>query len=162
MAKYDVTYSCGHSDTIQLYGPNKERTRKIEWLERDGLCPECYKAKMEQQAVKKSNEMGLPELVGSEKQVAWAKKIRLDMIDRLQDSTTGRAYGCPEKLEVLLNQFGKESVIAERISAAKEKGFTDEQIAEGLKGLMEIINRVEKLNTFKSTTSAKWIIDNRI
>jgi hypothetical protein len=45
MAKYDVTYSCGHSGTAELYGPGKERDRKIEWMGRSGLCPECCKTK---------------------------------------------------------------------------------------------------------------------
>lgn len=42
MAQYSVNFSCGHSGTVQLYGPTKERERKIEWLEK-GLCPDCYK-----------------------------------------------------------------------------------------------------------------------
>ncbi len=44
MAKYGVTYSCGHEGQVQLYGPQKERDRKLEWMARDGLCPECYKS----------------------------------------------------------------------------------------------------------------------
>ncbi len=43
MAKYNVTYSCGHSDTIQLYGPHKERDRKIEYFEQQGTCSDCYR-----------------------------------------------------------------------------------------------------------------------
>lgn len=41
--KYDITYSCGHKGTIELFGKYKDRDRKIEWLEYKGLCPECYK-----------------------------------------------------------------------------------------------------------------------
>lgn len=44
MAKYEINYSCGHTATVQLYGPTKERERKIAWFEREGLCPECYAA----------------------------------------------------------------------------------------------------------------------
>ena len=88
MAKYDVTYSCGHSDTVQLYGPGRDRERKIEWMEESGLCPECYKAKMRAQRDAAHKEAGekaasylstrpeLPALVGSEKQIAWANTIR--------------------------------------------------------------------------------------
>lgn len=43
MAKYDVTYMCGHEETMQLYGPCKERQRKIEYYRENMLCPECYK-----------------------------------------------------------------------------------------------------------------------
>lgn len=41
MAKYTINYNCGHSGEVQLYGPGRERERKIEWMEgRD--CPSCY------------------------------------------------------------------------------------------------------------------------
>lgn len=41
--KYTVTYSCGHTGTVQLYGKTEERERKIKYYEEYGLCPECYK-----------------------------------------------------------------------------------------------------------------------
>ena len=44
MGKYDVTYSCGHTGTVDLFGKNTERERKIAWMERECLCPDCYKA----------------------------------------------------------------------------------------------------------------------
>lgn len=43
MAKYDVTYSCGHTGTIELYGPGAERERKIAWIERNQTCSDCYR-----------------------------------------------------------------------------------------------------------------------
>ena len=43
MAKYGVTYSCGHTGEVQLYGPHRERERKLDWLACKGLCSECYK-----------------------------------------------------------------------------------------------------------------------
>nr|DAL08165.1 MAG TPA: pepsin inhibitor [Caudoviricetes sp.] len=42
--KYDITYSCGHDGTVDLWGKGAERERKISFFERCGLCPECYKA----------------------------------------------------------------------------------------------------------------------
>ena len=42
MAKYDVTYSCGHTGIVELFGKNSERERKLKWYE-EGVCPECYK-----------------------------------------------------------------------------------------------------------------------
>lgn len=41
--KYEVKMSCGHTETIQLFGKCADRERKIEWLERYGLCEECKK-----------------------------------------------------------------------------------------------------------------------
>jgi hypothetical protein len=88
MAKYTVTYTCGHTDTIQLIGPIRDR----EWrLAREGekLCPDCYRAKLEADRQKQNSEAaeanridGLPELQGSEKAVAWAESIRKSMIDK--------------------------------------------------------------------------------
>lgn len=43
MAKYDVTYSCGHEGTVDLFSKTSERERKLAWYEHTGVCPECYK-----------------------------------------------------------------------------------------------------------------------
>lgn len=90
MAKYTVTHACGHDHTYQLYGPNRERERKIAWLaEQD--CPECAKRAREEQhkaeaeeAAKVTEGMDLPELTGTPKQVAWANTIRGQFIALLQ------------------------------------------------------------------------------
>lgn len=42
MAKYNVKFSCGHEETIDLFGPVKERESKIAYFEKRGLCRECY------------------------------------------------------------------------------------------------------------------------
>jgi hypothetical protein len=83
MSQYSVTYSCGHSGSVSLFGPHKERERKLEWLASAGLCPECLakEREAEKQAELKriadnADEYGLPQIIGSEKQVAWALKIR--------------------------------------------------------------------------------------
>lgn len=65
--KYDVTYTCGHVATIQLYGKTSERESRIKYLEGNCVCPECYKAQ---------KTRGMQELSGSPKQVAWANTIR--------------------------------------------------------------------------------------
>ncbi len=46
MAKYNITYSCGHEGCAELFGKVTERERKIKWFEAEGLCPECYKQYM--------------------------------------------------------------------------------------------------------------------
>ena len=40
MAKYNITYSCGHEGTVQLFGKSEERERKIKYYEEFGLCTE--------------------------------------------------------------------------------------------------------------------------
>ena len=88
--KYDVTFSCGHTATIELFGPTKDRERKISWYETHGECPECYKARkqaereaIDAQAAQESKEKQWPELSGTPKQVAWANTIRKEKIDEL-------------------------------------------------------------------------------
>jgi hypothetical protein len=41
--KYTVNFSCGHTETIQLFGKTSERERKIAYFERCGVCSCCYR-----------------------------------------------------------------------------------------------------------------------
>ncbi len=76
MAKYSVTFSCGHEETVELYGKTADRERKIEWMENYAVCSECYQRhKKEQEEARKAGR-NLPDLEGTPKQVAWAEKIR--------------------------------------------------------------------------------------
>lgn len=83
--KYEVKMSCGHTETIQLFGKCADRERKIEWLERYGLCEECKKEQVAKE-IKKAEEAGLPELEGSEKQIAWAAKIRNGFMPKAKEA----------------------------------------------------------------------------
>lgn len=40
--KYEVRFSCGHTETVELSGKNADRQRKIAWFEASGLCSRCY------------------------------------------------------------------------------------------------------------------------
>lgn len=85
MAKYEVTYSCGHTDTVQIYGKNEERERELKWME-NSLCPECYKKwKREDNKQKVQEILGdieLPLLTGTDKQIAYAESLRDEYIIR--------------------------------------------------------------------------------
>lgn len=62
MAKYNVLMSCGHEDTVVLFGKGSERERKIKYFESHGLCKKCYKKKMIEEKKKMIEErkaMGL-------------------------------------------------------------------------------------------------------
>ena len=52
MAKYNITYSCGHEGTVQLFGKSEERERKIKYYEEFGLCAECYKKQKQEENTK--------------------------------------------------------------------------------------------------------------
>lgn len=81
MAKYEVTYKCGHKGIVELFGKESERQRKIEWYEENCICPECYAAEQAAKREAEAQKYALPELVGTEKQVAWAEKIRSKFVD---------------------------------------------------------------------------------
>ena len=50
--KYDVKFSCGHNETIQLFGKYADPQNKIKWFEECGICSSCYK---EQKRIEYSN-----------------------------------------------------------------------------------------------------------
>ena len=85
MAKYLITHICGHEEKQQIFGTNThgERQRKADWLA-STLCSTCYKAERDAQRKAEIAETeaanALPELVGSEKQISWAKDIRQKML----------------------------------------------------------------------------------
>lgn len=91
MSLYYGTYSCGHEGKINIIGPGKDREWKKE-REFSGLCPECRRKKLEseraaknEESKKASEDMELPELSGSPKQVAWANTIRVDFIKNFSE-----------------------------------------------------------------------------
>lgn len=80
---YNGTYSCGHDGRVNVIGKTNERRWKIE-QHFAGICEECLKKKFQQEnakAIEKSSEYGFPELSGTEKQVSWANKIRIDLYE---------------------------------------------------------------------------------
>lgn len=89
--QYDVDFHCGHTATVNLVGPHKDRERRIEYYEQSGVCPDCYKKQKDAErkreydrirAIEKDYET--PDLSGSDKQVAWANKIRFGFIEDFQ------------------------------------------------------------------------------
>ena len=72
-----VTYSCGHTGEVQLFGTNKDRERKIKWYEESALCAECYKKQQEERGKELAAKYNLPEITGvSDKQIAFAESLR--------------------------------------------------------------------------------------
>lgn len=83
MAKYTITRSCGHEETVALIGPGSKREWRLEHVEPYKLCYECYQKDLQRrreeankEAAETAKENRLPELTGTEKQVPWAETIR--------------------------------------------------------------------------------------
>ena len=45
--KYDVKFSCGHTEVKELFGKCSEREKKISWWERKCVCSCCYREQQE-------------------------------------------------------------------------------------------------------------------
>lgn len=92
MPAYNITYACGHDGTIRLRGPKRTR----EWIAKSKeseLCPDCYKKHLEEKrefertiARAEAKEQELTDLVGTEKQIAWAITIRAKYLSLLDET----------------------------------------------------------------------------
>lgn len=133
MAKYNVTYACGHDQIIDMVG--KDREWRLE-RESQKLCPACwYEERQKQQAqasakaAEEAQEAGLPALQGTEKQVAWAETLRKVAIKKVTD---------------LLLRFEER-----------------QEQSETKRRKREIQEFKDCLASFRLRTEAKWWIDNR-
>ena len=155
MGKYNVNFKCGHAEIIQLAGKIEDRYKKIDWLEREGLCSECYKKYKQKLIENESVSKGLPALEGTEKQINWAIKIRLDKIEQIQLEMD---LLIPNKYQITLNneleKYGVDGYISKITS---EMTNFQEKIMEQV---LEYCKLWQKLKKIKSITSAKWIIEN--
>lgn len=86
-----ICEDCKKEYSRETYTARDSKQTKKFWREKAGteygLCYDCYqeqkqqeRAKASMEAAMKAKEMNLPELQGSEKQVAWAEKIRIEML----------------------------------------------------------------------------------
>jgi hypothetical protein len=57
--KYNVKFSCGHKETVQLFGKTSDRERRIKYFEEQGLCSECYKEQKKIDAEIEAEKAGL-------------------------------------------------------------------------------------------------------
>lgn len=103
--KVDITFSCGHEGTIEVFGKSEERERKIKYFEEYGLCPDCYKAEKQKETEEFAVKCELPELKGSEKQVAWANKIRKEKIEEFEKEKPAIRKGAGDDFADFLNDF---------------------------------------------------------
>lgn len=96
MAKYTVSFSCGHSDEIQLLGPEAERQRKIAWFGRSGTCVACRRADKAADLAALEGEHGLPALTGSDQQISWARDLRAAKVAQIVAQGDAAMAAVPE------------------------------------------------------------------
>ena len=135
--KYEIKHTCGHTSIEQIYGKTSEHDRKVAWYE-SHPCWECAKAQEASDAKATSESQGLPALTGSEKQIAWAMSIRLDVLDALANC----------------------DVVKQIIDRPTDEVMADSKIAPPAKAALPRL--VEVATKIRGETSAKWWIDNRV
>ncbi len=88
MTMYFICETCKQKYSRQTYTATSAKQSKEYWRERAdtefGLCSDCYKKEQEEKRQQAMEEAGLPEITGSEKQIAWAEKIRFEKYESLQ------------------------------------------------------------------------------
>lgn len=101
MARYRtlLKMACGHEEYHDLNCTSREYENRLKWYEdvyaKERVCADCYKAEQdrirqaEREKTKAESEMrkasmDLPELSGSEKQVAWAESIREKLLQQIE------------------------------------------------------------------------------
>lgn len=84
----NVTHSCGHTQRHDLSGNSKQADDRAAHVA-NGLCRECWIAEAREKEATEAATFAaanaLPALVGSEKQVAWAEKIRAEKLAGLRE-----------------------------------------------------------------------------
>jgi len=156
MAQWNITHTCGHDETHQLYGPGKDREQRAKWLETI-LCSDCYRndkqAQREQSqqiAAENNAESGLPALEGSEKQIKWAETIRASVKSEMDkcvaelvateprnDSETQTKAWALEDAKIILKQKRAAYWIDNRFLHAQDllKRRHDKRVADQALGL---------------------------
>lgn len=103
--KVNITYSCGHEGTIEVFGKAEERERKIKYFEEYGLCPDCYKEEKKGEEKAFAEKYELPELQGSEKQISWAESIRKEKIEEFEKEKPAIRKGAGDDFADFLDKF---------------------------------------------------------
>ena len=120
--KTKVAFACGHEGWIDVMGDKRQRERDIYAAEH-GVCEDCRNARIE-----KANE-GLAELtIGSERQIAWARKIRAEKMEMVRKEAKNIASQIKSgtiklqdgwTLEIYVGKMDKAIARLSRINSAK-------------------------------------------
>ena len=118
MAKYTITYSCGHTAETSLTGNTERRRSYIAWAEKNGRCPACGNSDAAAKVDEFERRHALPELTGSAKQVKWARDLRFGMYQSVIDYLQRMSQRCaPEAID----DFAKVSAtVLARLAARHE------------------------------------------
>ena len=138
MAQYPVTHSCGHSETVNLFGKTDERARRLAWLA-SVPCMSCKRASEQAAAETSAADAGLPALTGSEKQIAWATRVRAELLDKVAQererfAAVGRRQGV--SAEKMAEEMGNFDAAVARLTTQIAAAWWIDHRSSGPMGLL--------------------------
>ena len=141
--QYTVHHACGHEETVVLYGPTKERERRIAAMEQAD-CPACRAAA--------SHLDGCVDLVGSDKQVAWAGQIRRSFLSAWEKDLQAADANLNAQLPKAQEQIEKMRAAGQDVKAQEQR-------------LELVLDAADQCHAFAAAlrreASASWWIENR-
>ena len=153
MARYTVQCdTCGSDMDFNTFGGN---SRDRQWRA-DHFTHECDECKQKRVALEneknaeKNKEEGLPQLIGSEKQIAWAETLRAKIVN-----ASGEFMENAEKFYALLNEDTSP------VEVGFEIGVHDMDILDFLEEANSIENINYKIAKLLENASSSFWIDNR-
>ncbi|MCI8627131.1 MAG: hypothetical protein HFI40_12810 [Lachnospiraceae bacterium] len=124
---YNGTYACGHAGRVNIVGKSEDRQKKAD-KHFSSFCPECRQVERNEanrEAAEVSEQMGLPMLSGSEKQVDWATTIRLEWIEQIEKEieVAREMLSKPEAPKPAITPDEMEEILQSGIERHTEAGF---------------------------------------
>ena len=161
-----ICEKCKKEYSRVTYTARDSKQTKEFWREKAGteygLCYDCYqeqkqqeRAKASMEAAAKAKEINLPELQGSEKQVAWANVLRQNFIEAYEQKIENIST-VPEEEIIKKIRLSGESVHASPEEIEKKCNQVIEDREKVIATMFEALHYV-----LSNKTESKWYIDNR-
>ena len=136
-----ITHTCGHTETVQMYGTSRERDSKAAWLA-GKPCQECQRKARQAQATESAQ--GLPALTGSDKQVAWATTIRAEQLGKVakmrqEFEATGRKQNVTE--DVMAAQMGQFDALVAKLTAQTAAAWWIDRRTNSAQALLKDVSK---------------------
>jgi len=164
---------CGEEYRVQMYGPHKTREWKVNnW---NGICDDCKDA-TKAELIGQNQSGDLQELTGSDKQIAWAMKIRAAFISKkctvFENITKEMQELLDASTELILAEQSAHWWIESRdnskidlLQDASEKlksSSTDDNIEEELQADVEAESVIRPLSPVTETIANISLAENKI
>jgi hypothetical protein len=138
-----ITHTCGHTETVQMYGTSKERDSKATWLA-GKPCQECQRKAQQAQATESAQAQRLPALVGSDKQVAWATTIRAELLGKVaamrkEFEAAGRKQNVTE--DVMSAQMGQFDGLVAKLTAQTAASWWIDRRSNSAQSLLKDVGK---------------------